>query len=494
MSALPSYFRRPVPQTRPYVERLKLELRLAEKHRLAKMFVQVREILDLIPDIPHNIRGSAGSSLLCYLLGITAIDPLLWDIPITRFMHDLRPDAPDIDIDIPYNRRDEVFVRIFQKYGNRAARVSNKVHKEGVFHHWSLHCGGLVIMDDAIPPDMLLKPQQLRLDKDDVEKAGLYKIDLLSSRALAQLTALSDRPLFDYPRDDAQAAQVLATGRSIGIIGGESPAFRKAAMRIGVKRMEDAMLATSLIRPAAAEDKNNEEPLVYEDDVISAISRACDCSPETADLIRRALAKRNSAEVLGPDGRPVLTDPALRKRVEAFRAYAFCKSHGVAYGAVVWALAYHKARNPTSFWQSTLTHAHSMYRPWVHPHEAAPYTDVQPAQRSMFPQSSQTEWQQYGHWTSPDMLPGTYLRRVDDTGATWSFRGPIAASRLWYSEKDKQQRTFLTVGVAERTYINVTVPYSVPAHMWAAVQGTATRSSEEDFQATFVRPIRQDAY
>jgi DNA polymerase III alpha subunit len=491
MGNLTQYFRRSLPQTPLYRARLKFEIGLAEKHKLEQMFVQVREILDLIPDIPHNIRGSAGSSLLCYLLGITSIDPVAWQIPVTRFMHELRPDAPDIDIDIPYNRRDEVFARIFKKYGNRAARVSNKVHIDGKFHHWSLHCGGLVIMDAPIPSSMLLKPYQLNMDKNDVEKAGLYKIDLLSSRSLAQLMELSDRPIFDYPRDDPQAAEVLASGKSIGIIGGESPAFRKAAVRIGVKRMEDAMLATSLIRPAAAEDKNNEDPLVYEDDVIVAIARACECSHETADLVRRALAKKSGTEVLGHDGQPILKDPSLRRRVEAFRAYAFCKSHGVAYGAVVWALAYHKARNPASFWRSTLTHAHSMYRSWVHPHEASPYADVRQPQRTLFPLTSLAEWENYGHWSSPDMVPGTHLLQIESTPGVWSFRGPIAASRLWYSDKDKQQRTFLTVGVAARKYINVTVPYNVPANLWNAVQGKATRSTDEDFQALFVQPVRR---
>lgn len=480
-------FRRSVPMTDVYLDRLKEELRLVEKHGLERMFVQVREILDLMPDVPHNIRGSAGSSLLCYCLGITEIDPIAWDIPVTRFMHDLRPDAPDIDIDVPYNRRDEVFDRIFRKYGKRVARVSNKVHRDGEFHHWSLHCGGIIIMDDAIPSDMLLKPGQLRMNKDDVEKAGFYKIDLLSSRALAQLNDISEQPLFEYPREDDLAAAVLSSGRSIGIIGGESPAFRKAAVSIGVKRMEDAMLATSLIRPAAAEDKRSEEPLVYEDDVITAISKACKCPPDMADAIRRAIVKGKGQEVVGPDGEPILKDPALRKRVEAFRAYAFCKSHGVAYGAVVWALAYHKARDPQRFWRSTLAHAHSMYRPWVHPHEAAPFMDTRPSQEEMFQLDSRGEWQRYGYWTSPQMIPGAELFQLSDETDRWRFCGPIAASRVWYSKKDKRKLTFLTLGIGPQTYVNITVPFGLPAGGWTAAEGVAKRSKDGEFTATLVR-------
>jgi len=487
MRELVEQFRRMPPLKEPYLGRLREELRLVEKNGLMPMFLRVREILDLMPDVPHNIRGSAGSSLLCYCLGITDIDPVEWDIPATRFMHDLRLDAPDIDIDVPYNRRAEVFERIYKKYGNRVARVSNKVHRDGEFHHWSLHCGGIIIMDDAVPSHMLLKPGQLNMNKDDVEKAGFYKIDLLSSRALAQLNDITDRPLFEYPRQDDLTASVLSSGNSIGIIGGESPAFRKAAMSIGVSCMQDAALATSLIRPAAAENRRAEEPLVYEDDVIAMIARTCRVAPDMADLIRRQIIKGKGTEVVGPDGEPILKDPVLRKRVESFRSYAFCKSHGVAYGAVVWALAYHKVRNPAAFWKSTLAHAHSMYRPWVHPHEASPYMNTRPKQAELFDLTVRDEWAKFGYWTSAQMVPGAELFELEDGSERWRFCGPIAASRVWYSKKDKRKLTFLTLGVAPQTYINVTVPYGVPAGWWAAAEGVAKRSKTGEFTATLVR-------
>ena len=460
--SLDHYFRRSVPDDPRYHDRIAEELALVEQHGLEPMFLRVREILDLMQDVSHNIRGSAGSSLLCYLLRITDIDPIEWDIPITRFMHQLRPDAPDIDIDIPYTRREEVFERIFRKYGNRVARVSNKVHHDGVFHHWSLHCGGIIIMDHAVPSDMLLRPGQLRMNKDDVEDAGLYKIDLLSSHALAQLDDVTDRPLFDYPRVDERTADVLASGKSIGIIGGESPAFRKAATSIGVTRMEHAILATSLIRPAASEgtkDKGDEQ-LVFEDDVIAAIAKAVRCTPAEADVIRRTVAK----------GKDVDLPPDLLRKVKRFRAYAFCKSHGVAYGAVVWALAWHKARNPADFWTATLKHAQPIYRRWVHPHEASAHISLERPQAEMFDLSSVQEWRKYGYWRGPGMLPQAYLRPV--SGNLYAFRGPLATARN-YRTKYGKRLCFLTVGVGDREYLNVTMPFGVEYHKWRAVEGFA---------------------
>jgi DNA polymerase III alpha subunit len=72
-------------------------------------------------------RGSAGSSLVCYLLGITDIDPIDWNIPVARFLNPLRDDLPDVDIDFPHHKQDEVMQRIFAKWPGKTARISNFV-------------------------------------------------------------------------------------------------------------------------------------------------------------------------------------------------------------------------------------------------------------------------------------------------------------------------------------------------------------------------------
>ncbi|MDP2895679.1 MAG: DNA polymerase III subunit alpha [bacterium] len=62
-------------------------------------------------------RGSAVGSLVCYLLGISDIDPLKYGLPFERFINPERPSFPDIDIDLCYNRRNEVIDYVIQKYG-----------------------------------------------------------------------------------------------------------------------------------------------------------------------------------------------------------------------------------------------------------------------------------------------------------------------------------------------------------------------------------------
>lgn len=62
-------------------------------------------------------RGSAAGSIVSYILGITGIDPLYFNLPFERFLNPYRPSPPDIDLDFADDRRDEVIAYVTQKYG-----------------------------------------------------------------------------------------------------------------------------------------------------------------------------------------------------------------------------------------------------------------------------------------------------------------------------------------------------------------------------------------
>ncbi|NBR23754.1 MAG: hypothetical protein EBU08_08290, partial [Micrococcales bacterium] len=102
LEKLISLFTRQLPESEAYAKRLEEELEIIAKLGFAKHFLRVREILDLTRDIPHITRGSAGSSLLCWLLGIGDVDPIAERIPLSRFMNPRRDDLPDIDLDFPH--------------------------------------------------------------------------------------------------------------------------------------------------------------------------------------------------------------------------------------------------------------------------------------------------------------------------------------------------------------------------------------------------------
>ena len=118
-------FIRQCPGTEEYTQRLAEETQIILKLRFVDYFIQICDILAITRDITHMTRGSAGSSLICYLLGITDVDPVKWGIPIARFLNPTRDDLPDVDIDFPHHSQAEVMNRIFKHWPGRSARISN---------------------------------------------------------------------------------------------------------------------------------------------------------------------------------------------------------------------------------------------------------------------------------------------------------------------------------------------------------------------------------
>ncbi|MEM9368430.1 MAG: error-prone DNA polymerase, partial [Planctomycetota bacterium] len=72
-------------------------------------------------------RGSAANSVVCYCLGITAVDPTLTDLLFERFISRERGEAPDIDVDFEHQRREEVLQYLYEKYGRDRAGLTATV-------------------------------------------------------------------------------------------------------------------------------------------------------------------------------------------------------------------------------------------------------------------------------------------------------------------------------------------------------------------------------
>jgi DNA-directed DNA polymerase III PolC len=78
--------------------------------------------------ILHQGRGSAANSIVCYTIGLTAIDPIRLGLLFERFISRERAEPPDIDIDFEHERREEVIQYIYRKYGaSHAAMVSTTI-------------------------------------------------------------------------------------------------------------------------------------------------------------------------------------------------------------------------------------------------------------------------------------------------------------------------------------------------------------------------------
>jgi error-prone DNA polymerase len=72
-------------------------------------------------------RGSAANSVVCYCLGITAVDPIRVDLLFERFISAERREPPDIDVDFEHERREEVIQYIYDKFGRHRAGIAGVV-------------------------------------------------------------------------------------------------------------------------------------------------------------------------------------------------------------------------------------------------------------------------------------------------------------------------------------------------------------------------------
>jgi len=106
--------------------RLDKELDLIERMGFCEYFLVVWDIVQYARrrGAPVAGRGSGASSLAAYVLGITNVCPLAYDIPFERFLHENREDFPDLDVDFCWRIRDDVIDYVFGRWGgDRVAMV-----------------------------------------------------------------------------------------------------------------------------------------------------------------------------------------------------------------------------------------------------------------------------------------------------------------------------------------------------------------------------------
>ena len=108
------------------MERLQQEMQVVARLNFAEYLLVVWDIARFAHDegIPLVGRGSAANSLLCYVLGITNVDPLAHDLFFQRFLNPERISPPDIDLDFCWRRRDRVLRYVYERYGqDRVAMI-----------------------------------------------------------------------------------------------------------------------------------------------------------------------------------------------------------------------------------------------------------------------------------------------------------------------------------------------------------------------------------
>ncbi|MEJ5977620.1 error-prone DNA polymerase [Novosphingobium sp. PS1R-30] len=107
------------------------EFTLIREQNYAYYFLTVYDLVRFAreqkPPILCQGRGSAANSIVCFLLGVTSVDPGHYDLLFSRFVSDERREPPDIDVDFEHERREEVMQYIYQRYGRHRAGIAATV-------------------------------------------------------------------------------------------------------------------------------------------------------------------------------------------------------------------------------------------------------------------------------------------------------------------------------------------------------------------------------
>jgi error-prone DNA polymerase len=465
-------------------ERLKMELDTIRQLGFCEYFLVVWDIMRWARErgIRCQTRGSAVDSLVVYTLDISNVDPIDYNLLFERFMHPLRHEPPDIDLDVDREHRDEVRDYIYQKYGadnvscvsttntyqargaiRDAGKTmglppmlieelchgihwlsvegllentdtlpelkSNKLYKtphidkflklcaaiDGLPKHLSVHLGGLLIGERKLCQVVPLYPTSggdiiSQYDKDDVERLGLVKIDLL---ALPTLTVIEDTvaavrenhgldiDIDHIPKDDPEAFAMLRNGKTVGTFQLESPAQREMAGRLLPDCFEDIIVSISLVRPGPLKSNMDKDYLprrhgtapvtylhpklknaldetlgviLYQEQVLKVAHDLAGLSYAEADGFRRAMTHDRTDDEMNKM-RQGFIDSAINNGVKkqiaekvfeqlsAFAAYGFCKAHAVAYAITAYQTLWLKRHYPAEYFAAVLSNQPMGYYP-----------------------------------------------------------------------------------------------------------------------------------
>ncbi len=247
-----------------YQERLAMELKVIHEMGFDDYFLIVWDVMNFAHQQKITTdpgRGSAAGSLVAYALAITEVDPLQYDLLFERFLNPERAQMPDIDLDIPDNRRYEVLQYVHQKYGHqRVAQIitfgtlAAKQVVRDVSRVFNLPRYDMQRLIDALPhglhvtiKDALKESQQLKNLLDDNPKFRLliqvaqqleglprhYSIHaagiVLSEQPLHEIVPLQDGSdgllMTQFAKDTVEALGLLIMDNTLQMIRQEDPNF-----------------------------------------------------------------------------------------------------------------------------------------------------------------------------------------------------------------------------------------------------------------------------
>ncbi|MTB64048.1 DNA polymerase III subunit alpha [Streptococcus sp. zg-86] len=280
---------------------------------------------------------------------------------------------------------------------------------EGQPRQTSIHAAGVVMSDEELTNTIPLKSGEDMLitqyDAHAVEANGLLKMDFLGLRNLTFVQKMAEAVEAKYSKkiviadidlEDSETLKLFAKGQTKGIFQFEQPGAIHLLKRVQPSRFEDIVATTSLNRPGASDYSDNFvkrkhgqeavdvlddsiatilQPtygiMLYQEQVMQIAQRFSGFTLGKADLLRRAMSKKNKAEMQSMEadfiagaleqGHDEEKARAIFAIMAKFAGYGFNRSHAYAYSALAFQLAYFKTHYPDVFFDIMLNYSSSDY-------------------------------------------------------------------------------------------------------------------------------------
>lgn len=289
----------------------------------------------------------------------------------------------------------------------KAFEIAKKI--EGNPRQTSIHAAGVVMSDNDLTDHIPLKYGEdmyiTQYDAHGVESNGLLKMDFLGLRNLTFVQRMKEAALEKYGvaidiskinLEDTATLQLFAAGRTKGIFQFEQAGAINLLKRVQPAQFEEVVATTSLNRPGASDyidnfvrRKHGQEKvemldpsledilaptygiMLYQEQVMQVAQRFGGFSLGKADILRRAMGKKNVAEMHKMEadfvtgalelGHSEVKAKEVFAVMEKFAGYGFNRSHAYAYSALAFQLTYFKAHYPDIFFDIMLNYSSSDY-------------------------------------------------------------------------------------------------------------------------------------
>jgi len=315
--------------------------------------------------------------------------------------------------EIPLNSNQSLSVLLKEsKELNQYVKNSNKLkllmmvalQLEGLPRHVSTHAAGVVITERPLMEHVPLTSGQgdihlTQYAMNDLEAIGLLKMDFLGLRNLTLIervihsiyyTTRKKIEIEKIPADDERTYQLLRAGKTNGVFQLESAGMKKVLRQLLPTDFEDVVAVNALYRPGPMDfipvyiaRKHDQEKviyphpdlepilkqtygvLVYQEQIMQIAHQIADFSLGEADILRRAVSKKNNAVMKQQEksfiqgclanGYERTVAEEIFQWIVKFSNYGFPRSHAVAYSMISYQLAYLKANYPANFFAELLS-------------------------------------------------------------------------------------------------------------------------------------------